>query len=56
MQLAGYIFGGNKAKTSEKSQSIAMTSPVMMAAAPASEKIAMTSPVMQTVCLALMAN
>ena len=38
--IAGYIFGGNEAR-----QSIAMTAPVVMNAAPASEKIAMTAPV-----------
>lgn len=40
-RLAGYIFGGNKARTS-----IAMTAPVVQA--PGSETIAMTAPVTQT--------
>ena len=42
-QLAGYIFGGNTAKSS-----IAMTVPVMDTTK-ASENIAMTAPVMDTV-------
>jgi hypothetical protein len=46
-KIAGYIFGGNTAKSS-----IAMTAPVAQSAAPdksaVSEKIAMTAPVAQT--------
>jgi len=39
-RLAGYIFGGNRAR-----RSVAMTAPVLQA--PASERVAMTAPVMQ---------
>lgn len=42
-KVAGFIFGGNRAKAS-----IAMTAPVVQARAGRSEKIAMTAPVAQT--------
>ncbi len=41
--LAGYIFGGNTAKTS-----IAMTAPVAQSKAPSGQSIAMTAPVSQS--------